>query len=127
VLVVVLLDHGRHHTPRADPVAAHDQRLLGSILVEEGRAERRRVARPELEDMAELDRRLEAQPPSAVRAHVTLLRLSDIGETRPVVAAGLHPAQVPAVAVRTGDVLPRPKCLVRDDLALEPDRSQRPA
>ena len=67
VLVVALLDERRHHARRADAVAAHDQRLLLSVLVEERRAERLRVARAELEDVADLDRRLELQRAAAVR------------------------------------------------------------
>ena len=68
VLVVRLLDDGSHDTRRPDAVAPTDQRLLRSVLVEERRAERRRVAVVELEDVADLDRSLEAQSAAAHRA-----------------------------------------------------------
>ena len=61
VLVVVLLDDGGHHPPGSDPVAAAEDRLLAAVLVEERRVERRRVERPEIEDVPDLDRRLEAR------------------------------------------------------------------
>ena len=77
-----------------DAVAAADERLLLAVLVEEGRAERLRVARPELEDVPDLDRRLEAQRAAAVRARVALARLAEVGEARLEVAAVLDAAQV---------------------------------
>src|SRR5437763_1451192 len=82
-------------------VAAHDQRLLGPVLVEERRAERGGVTRPELEDMAELDRRLDDEASAAVRARVVPLCRADVGELGLVVSAGFNAAEMPAVAVRT--------------------------
>ena len=89
VLVVVLL-HDRGDRPgRPDPVAAHHDRLLAPVLVEERRAERLGVERAELEDVADLDRRLDAQPAAALGAGVALARLADVRERRLVVAACL--------------------------------------
>ena len=65
VVVVVLLDSRGHDARRADPVAAADQRLLHPVLVEEGRAERLRVAGAELEDVSDLDRSLEVKRAAA--------------------------------------------------------------
>ena len=70
LVVVMLLDDRRHRPRRADAVAAHDERLLLAVLVEERRAERDGVERAELEDVAELDRRLleRASPPHTAHA-----------------------------------------------------------
>ena len=122
VLVVVLLDRRGHDPRRADAVAPADQRLLRAVLVEERRAERLRVARAELEDVADLDRRLEAERAAAHRDSVALAGLADVGEARLVVAAGLDAEQVPAVAVRAGDELPLAQRLVGD----RPRRRRRP-
>ena len=89
------------------------------------RVERHRVARAELEDVADLDRGLEAQRAAAVEARVALLRLAEVGEARLEVAAVLDAAQVPAGAVRAGDELPFAQRLVGDDLAVEADRAER--
>ena len=59
MLVGELLDRGGGDARHADPVGAHPDRLLGALLVEVARAERLRVARAELEDVADLDRRLD--------------------------------------------------------------------
>src|SRR6185503_4876227 len=91
----------------------------------EGRVERLRVARSELEDMADLDRRLETERAAAVRARVRRRRGAQVGEARGIVAPGLDAAQVPAVAVRAGDELPVLQREVGDDLAPEADRAER--
>jgi len=70
---VVLLDDRRDYAARADPVAAHHERLLGSVLVEELRLEGNRVERPELEDVADLDRLLDRELPTTLRARVAFL------------------------------------------------------
>src|SRR5207247_7054486 len=112
VLVVSLLDERRHHTRRADPVAAHDERPLLTVLGEKGRIERLREARLELEDVTDLDRGLEAQPTPAVRARVALRGLAEVGEPRLEVAAGRDAPQVETVAVRACDELPVAERLV---------------
>ncbi len=61
MLVRELLDRGRRDARRADPVRAHPDRLLASLLVEVTGSERLGVAEPELEDVADLDRRLDRQ------------------------------------------------------------------
>ena len=101
----VLLDRGGEHPARPDPVGAHHDRLLDAVLVQVPGAERLRVAGAELEDVADLDRRLEAEPAAANRARVALLRLPDVGELGLVVTARLDAAEVPAGAVRAGDEL----------------------
>ena len=55
VLVVVLLDDGGERARDAHAVAAHDERLLGAVLVGEGRAHGLGVLRAELEDLRDLD------------------------------------------------------------------------
>src|SRR5205823_1268906 len=62
-----------------------------------------------------------------LRAGVSLNRLPDVCETGLVVAAGLDPAQVPAVPVRSRDELPLLQRLVRDHLDFRAERSERPA
>src|SRR3954452_7422028 len=105
LFVVALLHHGGHHASRPDAVGAHDQRLLLPVVVEEGRPQRRRVARVELEDVADLDRRLEAQCAAARRATIAFARDADVGEPRLEIAALLDAAEVGAGAVRAGDEL----------------------
>ena len=124
VLVVVLL-HDRGHRPcRPDAVAPHDERLLLPVLVEERRAEPHRVERPQLEDVAELDRRLLEKLAVALRTRVAGICLPDVGEDRVVVASGLHTAQMPAVPVCARHELPIPQRLVRDNVDCYPDRSE---
>src|SRR3954465_12296865 len=95
VLVVALLDERGHHARRPDAVAAHDERLLLTVLVEERRAERLREARLELEDVAHLDRRLELQRSAAHRARVPPGRLAQVREARLEVTTRLDAPQVP--------------------------------
>ena len=83
LLVVLLLHHRRQDARRPDAVAAADERLLLAVLVEERRAERLRVARPELEDVPDLDRGLEPQRAAALRARIALARLAQVGEAAP--------------------------------------------
>src|SRR4029453_9793857 len=82
VLVVVLLDDRRHRAPRPDSVAAHDQRLLLAVLVEEGRLERGGIMCLELEDVTDLDGGLEAERAAAVRAGVAFPHLPNVREVR---------------------------------------------
>src|SRR6185436_178265 len=82
LLVGELLDCGGHGPRRADAVRAHPDELLLAVLVEVARAERLRVAGAELEDVAHLDRRLDAD-----RA------------ARRVAIAGLDPPQVAPVGL----------------------------
>src|SRR5581483_10728950 len=77
--------------------------------------------------VADLDRRLEAQGAAAVRARVALAGLAQVGEPRRVVAAGFDAAQVEAVAVRPGHVLPLAERLVGHHLAGEADGPERAA
>src|SRR6185436_19421611 len=58
-LIGPLLDRCGDDPGRPDPVAAHRDRTLDAVGIEVGRPERLRVARPELEDVADLDRRLD--------------------------------------------------------------------
>src|SRR4029453_497326 len=109
VLVVALLDDRGEHAPRADPIAPHDERLLGPVLVEERRSERRRVLRLELEDVADLDRRLEEKPPPANGAGVALPRGAKVGETGLEVAPGLDATEGEAGAVPGPDRLAPPR------------------
>src|SRR5262249_57717859 len=85
------------------------------------------VLAAEVEDVADLDRRLEAQRAAAVGTGVPLARLAQVGEPRLVVAASLDAAQVKSVSVRAGDVLALTQRLVGDDLAPPADPTDRPA
>ena len=58
MLVGELLDGRGDDACRADAVGAHPDRLLVAVLVEVARAQRLGVAGAELEDVADLDRRL---------------------------------------------------------------------
>jgi hypothetical protein len=55
---VVLLDRGCHDAAGSDAVAAHDQRALRSVLVEEASLERLGEPRLQLEDVPDFDRHL---------------------------------------------------------------------
>src|SRR5205823_8558985 len=61
-IVVVLLDHGGHRAGWANPIATHDDRLLAARLVELRWLPTHRVPRAELEDVPDLDRRLDVDP-----------------------------------------------------------------
>ena len=81
MLVGELLDRRRRDPGRPDPVAPHHDRALLAGLVEVGRTKRLGVARAELEDVADLDRRLDVDR-AAQRAAVACLDLADVGEAR---------------------------------------------
>ena len=74
--------------------------------------------------MADLDRRAELQRAAALWTHVAFAWLAEVGEAGLVVAPGLDAAQVPAVAVRSGDELPFAQGLVGNHRALEADRAR---
>src|SRR6185437_4895181 len=79
-----------------------------------------------LENVADLDRRLEAQLAAARDTAVALGDDADVGHPRLEVAPVLDAPKVPPGPVRAGDELPLAQRLVGDDLALEPDRAERP-
>src|SRR4029453_8775985 len=85
VLVVVLLDDRGHDATRPDAVAAAEQRLLLSVLVDQGRGRGLRVETAEVEDVADLDRGPEEERAAADPTPVALTRLAQIGEPRLVV------------------------------------------
>src|SRR5207244_10715465 len=118
LLVVRLLHDRRDRARRLHAVAAHYEKFLAAVLVEEARLEPFAEVRPELEDVTDLDRRLNRQRPAAYWTPITLLQRPDVGEPRLIIAARLHPAQVPTVAVRPRDELPIAPQFVRDDLDL---------
>ena len=127
-LVGALLDRGRRDPRRPDPVAAHHDRPLLAVLVEVGGAERLRVAGAELEDVADLDRRLDLDRAAAGgrvagldRAHVHLVGLE--------VAGGVDAAQVGVGLVGAADVGVAGDRRVHDDRqpgADRPDVADRP-
>src|SRR5207249_7903631 len=127
VLVVALLDERGHHAGQPDSVAAAQERFFRTVLVEERRPERTGVETAEVEDVADLDRRLEPELAAALRTAVALAGLPEVRESRLVVTTCLDAAQVPSVAVGAGHVLALAKRLVSEDLALEADRAERPA
>src|SRR6266571_2072081 len=127
LLVVVLLDDGRHGPRRPDAVAAHDERLLLAVLVQKRRLERRRVVRLKLEDVADLDRSLKVKSAAAPRTGVSLLHFPDVREARLVIAPGLDATKMPTGAIRTGYVLTLLEELVGDDLHRGPNGTDRAA
>src|SRR5206468_312098 len=91
------------------------------------RIERLRVEGAELEDVADLDRRLDLERAAALRACVAGLRLPDVEERRLVVATRRDAAEVPAVLVRARHVLTLAERFVGNDLDVDPDRAERAA
>src|SRR5262245_60351533 len=126
-LVVPLLDRGRHHSPGADAVAAADERFLPPAFIEERRLEAGAVLGGEVEDVPDLDRRLERERAATLRAAIALERLAEVGERGLVVAPGLDAAEMEAVSVRAGDELALVQCQIGEHLALEADRAKRTA
>ena len=120
LLVGELLDGGGADARRADAVGAHPDRLLGPGLVEVGRAEHLGVARAELEDVADLDRGLDADRVAV--DGVPGLHAPDVAALEGEVAARLDPAQVPPLAVGAGDV----RAPVRPRRRAAPARRRRP-
>src|SRR6185503_1601116 len=127
VLVVVLFNDRGHDASGPDAVAAAEQRLLPTVLVEERCAQGLGVEGAEVEDVADLDRGLEDERTATQPAAVTFARLAQVGEPWLVVPASLDAAQVPPVAVCAGDELPLAQRFVGDHLAGEPDRAERAA
>src|SRR5207248_10387707 len=125
VPVVALLDDGRQDAAGPDAVAAHDQRLLGAVLVEERRLERGRVAGVELEDVADLDRGLEPEAAATLRARVALSGRAQVRPPGLVVAAGLDAADVDAAPVGPRHELALAQRLVGHHLAGEAERPDR--
>ena len=102
VLVVVLLDHGGQGARDADAVAAHDEVLLGSVLVGEGRAHRLGVLGAELEDLADLDAASALERAAALGTAVSGLCDDEVGPVGDLeVAAGLRAEEVVVVLVGT--------------------------
>src|SRR5581483_7367680 len=87
-VVVALLDRGRHDARDADAVGAHDVRLLGSVLVDEPRPERRRVVGAELIDVPDDDRASDPQGPAV---HGTAIALAELDHILPAVDAEVAP------------------------------------
>ena len=107
-LVVVLLDGRGGGARRTDAVGAHDDGVFLSSFVQVGGAEGHGVPGTQLEDVTNLDCRLDAERPLA--AHVAGVAggdLAQVVELGRIVATGLDSAQVPAGAVRAADVLAR--------------------
>src|SRR6185312_6001007 len=102
---------------RPDAVAAHPDRLLGAQLVQIGRTHGLRVLRAELEDVADLDHRLDRQHAAAVGTGIAGLDLVQIGEGRLVVAPGLDAGEMPARAVGARDPRALTQRLVGHDAA----------
>src|SRR6185295_7767093 len=99
------------------------ERLVPPVLVQKRRAERLRVESAELEDVADLDRRLHAERAAALRARVTVLGLADVGEGGFIVPPRLDAAEMLAVLVRARDVLTLAERPVCAHLDVDPDRS----
>lgn len=80
LVIVVLLDGGGHRAADADAVAAHDERLLFTVLIEERRAHGLAVLRAEREDLAGLDAARHLERCAAVRARVALFDHAQVGD-----------------------------------------------
>src|SRR5919201_3913794 len=77
-LLVGVLLYGRGHRPgRTEPVGTHPDELLVPVLVQVGGAERLGIAGAELEDVPDLDRRLDSDGRPA-GARVTGLHGADV-------------------------------------------------
>src|SRR5262245_41183058 len=93
--VAMLLEHTRHGSRDAQPVATHDEWMRYPTLIRPGRAHRRAVLRPQLERIARLDPASLLQPTATASAYVTGTRLCDIThDLRRVVAPVAYAAQV---------------------------------
>ena len=106
VLVVVLLHDGRHGARHAHAVAAHEERLLGTVFRHERGAHGLRVLVAQLEHLRHLDAARALQRQAALRAAVAGLHDAEVG---PLVHLEVH-AQlgahvVVAVLVRAHDPL----------------------
>ncbi|GBD46661.1 hypothetical protein HRbin41_01491 [bacterium HR41] len=122
-LVGALLDRGSDDARRADAVRAHHDRTLSALFVEEGRAERLGVARAELEDVAHLDRRFDANR-AATRTAVAGFDTTDVRPLAVEVAPGLDPHQVGVGFVGAGhEPAQAAQRLVGDERTAESDRA----
>jgi hypothetical protein len=123
-LLVGELLHGSGRDPGwADPVRPHPDQLLVALLVEIGGAERLRVASPELEDVADLDRGLD---PDLLprRIGVAGLDRTDVRPLRVEVTAGLHARDVLVRFIGARDQpLETLQGLVRDNRHARPERA----
>src|SRR5207245_11070307 len=97
-------DSGRGDPGRTDAVAAHDDRLLASRLVEIHRVERDGVLRPEFEDVADLNGFLDDERLAALDARLTGGDGVPVGGAAAEVSARADAAQVDGVAGRAYDV-----------------------
>ena len=106
MLVGELLDRGGRDARRAEAVGAHPDQLLLAGLVEVGGAQRLRVAGAELEDVADLDRRLDPDR-SRRRPCRPVDDGPDVDALEREVAARLDAAQVRVGPVGAGHIAAR--------------------
>src|SRR5450759_3144690 len=107
--VVMRLDDAGEGASDADPVAAHHDRVAAPVLAQVLGAQRGRVLRAELEDVADLDPVPQDHGGAACRAAVALAGAREVrDEVRRVVARDIHVSQVEPMPVRPGDEVRRP-------------------
>ena len=103
VLVVVLLDDGGHRTGDAHAVAAHDERVLHTILVVEGGTHGLGVTGTQLEHLGNLDAAGTRKRQTAVGAAVTGLDDAQVGPFVHREIAALFGAHVMVVVLVRAD------------------------
>jgi hypothetical protein len=92
-VVVVLLDRRRDEARHADAVAAHDERALLLLVVDERRPHRRGVLGAEHEDVAGFDAAIARErAPVAARARIARRGEANVGDLALVVATEAHVA-----------------------------------
>ena len=126
LLVSALLDRGREDPRRANPAAAHHDRVLLAVGVQVARAERLRVARSELEDVADLDRRLDLDGVAGWRRGCRLDARPDVDLFESEVASGPDADQVHIRLVGAGEVPAALDCRVLEHGQLGADRPDEP-
>ena len=93
----------------ADPVRAHDDRVLAAVLAQIRRPGGVGELGPELEDVADLDPVGQLDRRTADRTGVALLDVCDVGgDVGREVASDVHVPEVVALAIRAGDEVRRP-------------------
>ena len=125
-VVVVLLYCGGDHPGDADAVAAHQQHLFATTLIQYPGIHRFAVLGAELEDVADLDAAPDQQFAAAVRTGVTGDHVAKVGNFRHrAVALPVGAGEMEAVAIGAADEIGQcGGCPVGDHRQRQPDGTQ---